>query len=174
MEDQNEFTNRTYPVAENMQRQQRAWTLERIGWYGLLLVVALTLLGLFSKGPLSSRDLSSPDGSLRVEYERFSRNGAQDTLIVTAKGKPDQAVQVHVVARLLEGVTLEAVHPINGPSHSEGRDLVIPVRTDSTGIATLYLTLRSDGVGLYRGTISLSSDALPSGAQLAIPRFIYP
>jgi hypothetical protein len=169
MDEQDEFTNRTYPVAENMQRQERAWAVERVGWYGLMLIVLLTLLGLFSKGPLSSMDVVSADGTLRVEYERFSRNGAQDTMIITARGQPGQTLDVTVGARLLEGVTLEAVHPLSAPAHSQGRDLLIPVRADQNGIATLYLTLRSDGVWLYRSDITLSS-----GAHVAVPRFIYP
>lgn len=169
MDHDNDFSNRTYPIVEDMTRQRRAWAIERIGWYVLVLIVLLTLLGLFSKGPLSSMDVASPDGTLRVEYERFSRNGAQDNMVITARGQPGQLIEVAIGAALLEGVSVEALNPQSGPAHSRGRDLVIPVRTDGNGTATLYLTLRSDGAWLYRGDIALST-----GAHLAVPKFIYP
>jgi len=169
MDQKDEFANRTYPIVEDMARQRRAWAIERVGWYLLVLIVLLTLLGLFSKGPLSSMDVSSPDGTLRVEYERFSRNGAQDNMVITAKGQPGQAVEVAIGAGLLEGMSIEALYPQGSPAHSRGRDLVVPLRTDGNGTATLYLSLRSDGAWLYRGDITLST-----GAHVAVPKFIYP
>lgn len=169
MDRKDDFANRTYPIVEDMARQRRAWRMERIGWYLLLLLVLLTLLGLFSKGPLSTVTVASDDGSLQVEYERFSRNGAEEDMVITAKGQPGQALQVVIGARLLEGVAVEALHPQSGPGYSRGRDLVVPLRADAAGLATLYVTLRSDGAWLYRSEVSLSS-----GARVAVPKFIYP
>lgn len=169
MDADDDFRSRTYPIIEDMTRQQRAWRLERVGWYGLLVLVALTLLGLFSKGPLSSVTATSEDGTLNVEYERFSRNGAQDDMVITAKGQPGQLLQVTLGAGLLGGVTVEGLQPQSGPAYSRGKDLVIPLRADANGEATLYLSLRSNGVWLYRSEVSLST-----GAHVAVPKFIYP
>lgn len=169
MDNNDEFANRTYPIVEDMDRQRRAWAIEHMGWYLLVLIVLATLLGLFSKGPLSSMDVPSADGTLRVEYERFSRNGAQDNMVITAKGQPGQLLEITLSAKLLEGVSIEALYPESGPAHSRGRDLVVPLRADGNGTATLYLTLRSDGAWLYRGEIALST-----GARVAVPKFIYP
>lgn len=52
-EPQGELCSRRDPVREDMALQRKVWRFERWGWYGLLLLVALTLGGLFSKGPLS-------------------------------------------------------------------------------------------------------------------------
>lgn len=46
----NEADNRSGPVEEDMPLQLRVWRIERAGWYALLLLVMLALLGLFSKG----------------------------------------------------------------------------------------------------------------------------
>ncbi|WP_263264756.1 hypothetical protein [Pseudomonas sp. RIT-PI-S] len=169
MDQQDDFDNRTYPVKEDMTRERWAWRVERAGWYVLMLIVALTLLGLFSKGPLSSVTVASDDGALRVEYERFSRNGAEETMTITAKGHPGEPLQVVLGARLLEGMAIEALQPESGPAHSQGRDLVIPLRADNNGEAILYLTLRSNGAWMYRSEIALST-----GARVAVPKFIYP
>lgn len=53
MNREEELDSRRYPIAEDMALQCRIWRFERIGWWGLGLVVLLALLGLFSRGPLS-------------------------------------------------------------------------------------------------------------------------
>lgn len=167
--DHDEFANRSYPIVEDMARQRRAWRIERVGWYALLVLIALTLLGLFSKGPLSTTTATSSDGSLTVNYERFSRNGAEERMLIRARGQPGQHLEVALPAGLLEGVALEALQPQTGPAYSRDRDLIIPLRADAQGTAVLYLTLRSDGAWLFKGDVGLST-----GAQVAVSKFIYP
>lgn len=167
--DDHEFASRTHPVLEDMARQRRAWRFERIGWVGLLVLIALTLAGLFSKGPLSQVNAHTADGALRVQYERFSRNGAQDDLVVTSTGSPGELRYLLLGGELLKGVSIEGLYPQAAPLRSEGQDLLIPMQADHQGIATLYLTLRSNGVGLYHGRLTLKG-----GETLAVPKFIYP
>lgn len=164
-----EFANRSYPIVEDMARQRRAWRIERVGWYALLVLIGLTLLGLFSKGPLSTVKATSHDGSLTVDYERFSRNGAEERMVITARGQPGQHLDVTLPAGLLEGMALEALQPQTGPASSRDRDLLIPLRADAQGAAVLYLTLRSDGAWLFKGDVELST-----GARVAVTKFIYP
>jgi len=164
-----EFDSRSYPIEEDMPNQRSAWRFERVGWFGLLMLVGLTLAGLFSKGPLSQVEPQSSDGSLKVRYERFSRNGAQDDVIVTAKGAPNCMLYLVLNGELFEGLSIEGLNPQPAPLRSKGRDLVIPMLADEDGTATLYLTVRSNGVGLLKGRARLLS-----GSEVAIPKFIYP
>lgn len=53
MTEEEEFMSRADPVEEDLRLQRRVWRFERIGWVTLLIIVGLTLAGLFSKGPLS-------------------------------------------------------------------------------------------------------------------------
>jgi hypothetical protein len=85
-----EYASRTHPIEEDMRLQRHVWRFERIGWVVLLVVIALTLGGLFSKGPLSSVEVSTPDGNLSVKYERFNRNGAGDDMIIRSTGRPNE------------------------------------------------------------------------------------
>ncbi|TDV62596.1 hypothetical protein [Pseudomonas sp. LP_7_YM] len=164
-----EFSSRSYPIQEDMAQQRKAWRFERIGWVGLILLIGLTLAGLFSKGPLSQVEPATADGRLQVKYERFSRNGAQDDLIITSKGAAYEILYLVLGSELLEGVSIEGLNPQPEPLRSEGRDLVIPMKADRNGLATLYLTVRSNGVGLYRGSMHLIG-----GENLPVPKFIYP
>jgi len=164
-----EFDSRSYPIGEDMPNQRSAWRFERVGWFGLLVLIGLTLAGLFSKGPLSQVEPQSSDGSLKVRYERFSRNGAQDDVIVTAKGAPNRMLYLVLNGELFEGLSIEGLNPQPAPLRSKGRDLVIPMLADEDGTATLYLTVRSNGVGLLKGRARLLN-----GSEVAIPKFIYP
>lgn len=169
MNEQEEFASRMEPVQEDMARQCRAWRFERVGWFGLLILIALTLAGVFSKGPLSSVQLQSADGRLSIEYERFSRNGAQDDVIVTSTGRPGELRYLVLGSEWLRGMSIESLNPQPAHLTSEGRDLVIPMHADAQGRATVYLSLSSKGVGLYKGSIRLRD-----GPSLSTPKFIYP
>jgi hypothetical protein len=45
-----EQSSRDAPVEENMALQVRGWKIERLGWYGLLLIMAWHWPGCFPKG----------------------------------------------------------------------------------------------------------------------------
>lgn len=169
MNEQEEFVSRKYPIEEDMDEQRRAWRFERIGIGALVVLIGLALGGLFSKGPLSHVQLQTPDGRLSVEYERFSRNGAQDDVIVSSSGAPGEMRYLVLGHEWLEGMSIESLNPQPANLTSDERDLMIPMRADARGTATLYLSLRSNGVGLYRGHIRLKD-----GPQLDLPKFIYP
>jgi hypothetical protein len=60
-------------IDEDIEWERKEWTAERIGWVLMALFVAAALLGLFGRGPLSSRTAGTEGGPLRVEYQRFIR-----------------------------------------------------------------------------------------------------
>lgn len=91
---EHEMKDREHPVVEDIQLQRKVWRLQRVGWYVLLALVILTLLGLFSRGPLSSLVAISDSKDLTVEYERFHRSGGSNSMIIRTQGRPDQAVTV--------------------------------------------------------------------------------
>ena len=167
--DDREYDNRSFPIREDMTLQRATWRFERIGWFVLLVLIGLTLAGLFSTGPLSQVNDQTADGTLEIRYERFSRNGAEDEIIVTAHGAPGQFLRLALGGRLLEGFSIEALNPQPAPLTSDGRDLIIPMLADRKGVATLYLTIRSNGMGLYQGYVRLND-----GEHLAVPKFVYP
>lgn len=164
-----DFHDRTHPVNEDITFQRKVWRFERGGWYVLLVIILLTLAGLFSKGPLSSRELESENGTLRVKYELFNRNGDEDSVVIHAYGKPDSTIVLEIGGELFEGNSIQTLQPQPLRTTTSGRDLRFTLQTDSEGEATLYMTLQSDGAGLYRGYLKL----LPN-QSVDFSRFIYP
>ena len=167
--DPREFDSKSFPVVEDMPMQRRVWRFERLGWIGLIAMIVLTLAGLFSKGPLSSVEPQTSDGTLRVKYQRFSRNGAQDELVITSLGAANEMRYLILGGELLQGVSIEGLTPQPALLRCDGKDLVVPMQADRMGVATLYLTVRSNGVGLYRGHVGIIG-----GEHLPVPKFIYP
>jgi hypothetical protein len=54
--DHPDLRSRHFPVQEDMAYQLKVWRFEHIGWCLLVVCMLLGLLGLFSRGVLSSQD----------------------------------------------------------------------------------------------------------------------
>lgn len=138
--------------------QQRVWRFERLGWYALVIIVLSGMAGLFGNGPLSDAEVTSHDGRLKVEYQRLSRSGTTDSLFITVQGTPGQPVMLQLEGSLLRQASIETLQPQPQVSMSHAAALLLQLGTSSDGMATLYLTLRSDHVGLLEGSVSAGSN----------------
>jgi hypothetical protein len=167
--DPEDFRDREYPVRENMAFQLKVWRFERVGWYVLVLLVILTLLGLFSRGPLSSRDAHSSDGRLDVEYEMFHRNGSMNPMIVRLKGQPGAVLEVELGGEWLEGFDVQSLQPEPLRSASFRQGMRVWVQADDQGQASLHLSLMADGLGLYSSRITTAGGATVSFDQFILP-----
>lgn len=61
------------PVREDMRFQNMSWTLQRVGWVFLALIILCGLAGLFSHGYLSNAVARQDGLPLTVNYDRFQR-----------------------------------------------------------------------------------------------------
>lgn len=167
--DHPDLKSRERPIREDMAYQVKVWRFERVGWYVLMLVVVMGLAGVFSRGWLSSREVRSEDGNIRVEYEMFHRNGSTNAMKVTLNSTPDAAVELQLAGQMLDGFSIETLQP--QPLRSRGSDqgLRLWLQTDRNGRATLYMTLRGDGLGLFRSRI-----ATPGTDGVELDQFIFP
>src|SRR4051794_5531463 len=73
---------RPIEVDEDMAWQRRTWAIQRIGWFAMVILVLTALTGVFGYGALSWQQASDPAGPVRIEYERFQRQGSEFTLRV--------------------------------------------------------------------------------------------
>ncbi|MBN2991366.1 hypothetical protein JWR97_08160 [Pseudomonas cedrina subsp. fulgida] len=161
--------SRHYPINEDMTLQRKVWRFERFGWYGLVVVIGLTLAGLFSKGPLSTIQVHSAGGQVRVEYQRFLRNGSSDVLVIHLQGKAREPLEVAISGELLQGFNIEMLQPQPLKASTAGEGMRLWLLSDQDGHAVLHLTLRSDGVGSFETQV-----ALATGASVRLSQFIYP
>lgn len=167
--EQDDHRSRQFPVGEDMVFQHKVWRFERVGWYVLVLLVILTLLGLFSRGPLSSRELHSSDGSLSVEYEAFHRNGSSNAMVIRLKGQPNAVLEIALEGDWLEGFEVQALQPPPLRSAAAGQGMRLWVQADERGQASLHLSLLGEGFGTYHSRI-----ATAGGAAVSFNPFIFP
>jgi hypothetical protein len=163
-----ECRSRDYPIQEDMPLQSRMWTAERVGWYGLCLLILASLAGLFGSGPLSTTSSTSENGTLSVQYEMFERNGASSEMVISAKADKDNKVWLVVDGDLLQFFTLEGIQPEPIATESFHTGMRFELKPDSNGWATAYLATRPSFLGNSRTEVR-------SGDQLVeVRQFIYP
>jgi hypothetical protein len=167
--DNADMRSREHPIREDMAYQLKVWRFERVGWYVLVLVVLMGLVGVFSRGLLSSRDVRSEDGKVRVEYEMFHRNGSTNSMKITLSSTSDSQVELELAGQLLEGFSVETLQPEPLRSRSSSHGIRLWLQTDLDGQATLYITLRGDGLGFFRSRI-----ASPGTNGVNLEQFIFP
>jgi hypothetical protein len=161
--------SRKFPVREDMAFQLKVWRFERCGWYLLVLLVVLGLAGLFSRGLLSTRDVRSDDGRVRVQYEMFHRNGSTNSMKISVSGGPESTVELELAGEILEGFSIETLQPEPARARSSAQGIRLWVQTDTQGQADLFVTLRGDGLGLFHSRI-----VLPGSNDVKLAQFIFP
>ncbi len=158
MDEHDDDVSRTYPVRENMPFQRRMWAFERIGWYGLCLLVGLTLSGLFSKGPLSWATIELKDRRATLEYDRFLRNGTHTDL--TLDLRLSNGTVATLGGPLLDAVSLESVHPQPRSMRTVGDGLELTFK-DGQDHTRAHVTLGVDGLGLQRAYLRVGEETVP-------------
>jgi hypothetical protein len=160
------------PAAQAFQRS--VWRLQRVAWALLALAVLAALLGLTGSGPLSRRSVTSPDGAVRVEYERFLRRGAPTTLRIDAGPTRREGAELAVwVARsYLADVRIQGIQPPPAAVQA-GHDRVIwrfeVISQDSGAPMTVTIELVPRAIGRMRAAVGL--DAM---AGLGFSQWVYP
>lgn len=164
-----DYQSRDYPIREDMAYQAKVWRFERWGWYALVLIIVLAICGLFSRGPLSTREAHGSDGKVSVQYEMFHRNGSSNPMKITVIGLANAAVELELAGELLDGFSIENMlpEPIRASSAGQGMKLWLP--TDFQGRASLYLTLQGEGLGFFHTRI-----ASPGAEPVNLNQFIFP
>jgi hypothetical protein len=69
-------------VGEDLEFQRRWWRFEKGAWILLVLVLIADALGAFGRGWLADSERVTPDGTLRVRYERIERTGTPSEMTI--------------------------------------------------------------------------------------------
>jgi hypothetical protein len=151
---------------------RRSWRVQRAGWLGMGAVLVLALAGLFGSGPLSRQDVTLP-GLLRVEYQRFARYDAPQTLAVRLEPAATSTADVRVWLdrRYLDESRVETITPPPSRVEAAGDRLVYVFALTRPGEpATVVFELQARRFGPMAGRVGLD------GVQAFAPfrQFVYP
>jgi hypothetical protein len=146
---------------------------EKFAFALLILFVLAALLGLFGDGPLSAAVASSNDGQLRVDYQRFCRRHAQQTLDITL---PTQAgagyVELSINSDYLRRVQVTEIlpHPVQSIQHQTGQ---MRFATDGSGQPmTVRFHLEPQQAGVQQAHLTIGTGN--QGREVHFQQLVYP
>jgi hypothetical protein len=157
---------------QDLDFEQRSWTVERVGWAILAVVLLAALVGLLGPGPLSRTIVGEQGGPLWLEYSRFGRFKAPLTLRIhfAPNASQQEGVRVWLSRSYVEGVQIEQVTPPPAQVEAGPEQLtfVFPVSELSRATAVTF-SLKTAQIGRQRGCVGLAN-----GPTLCFQQFIYP
>lgn len=156
------------PVDENMHFQEVSWTLQRVGWIGLALIVVLALTGLFSHGHFSNVVARQEGFPLTVSHERFQRMSALHRFDLSMSPGSEDEIRLTFNKAFSDLYEIDSIQPQPLRSNANDGGLILTFELPERGDfnATMWVRPRSFGpVSLEIGT--------PRGS-LPLPIVVYP
>lgn len=159
-------------IDEALAFQDRMWTLERIGWAVMALVLGAAMLGLFGDGPAAHASAGDVDGPLRIEYQRFARMGAPSTLVIELEPGAAGDGQVHLWLdqAYLDSVEVRRITPEPASGRAAaGRSVYTFEVEDPTRPVRVTFDLRPERFGIPSLRAGLVDGPSAEGRQLVYP-----
>jgi hypothetical protein len=160
--------DREVAVGEDLDFQRRWWRFERAIWLLFVVILALDLAGAFGRGPLAHAELRTPDGELRVEYERIERNGTPSMMTITlgphssANGTATLSLSDSVVSGL--GTQRVIPQPATTVVGHDGLTYTFPVNGSP---AIIRLQLQPSAAGIYSFSVGVPGET-PLAARVVV------
>lgn len=159
-------------IAEDPGFQRKEWTIQRVGWVVMLLIVVLALLGLFGTGPLSSASEEADGGALAVEYQRFVRHDGRSTLSFEVDGSlaTDNQIELWIAQDYLAEVEVQSVSPEPAETRGAGNRTIFVFTIDDPGAPLeVSFSLKPQEMGRYPGKAGVTDGPTVTFDQISYP-----
>ena len=155
-------------VGEDLNFQRRWWRFERFAWIVLAIVLVSDALGLFGRGWLARTERVTPDGTLKLNYERIERAGTPSEMTLLLGPSAIQHGQAHLFVSEAIVRQLGAQRVIPQPLTSEiGPDGILYTFPASGPTATLTIALEPSFPGVHEFRIAVPGSQ-PINARIAV------
>lgn len=158
---------------ENIAFVEREWIASRIGVVAMVLIVLMSLAGVFSVGPISWAAKSERESGVTLRYEKLVRRGGPTELQISLPGDladGSGTVSLWISDKYLQLVTIEKVvpQPDKATSASSGVLYDFPIAGPDQDLdVTFTITPRS--IWLRTGSLGLVD-----GERIDFRQFFYP
>jgi hypothetical protein len=160
--------DRIEALEQDLPHQRREWRAQRVGWWGLSAFVAAASLGVFGGGPLSHATAASPDGRVRIAYDRFVRTGTAARMVIRVEGHPaGQALRLRIGREFLDGVRLERITPEPASVEVDAAVVTLHLSASAAGGASVVVDFEPLHAGRLRGHLDVSGGPALTFTQLA-------
>jgi hypothetical protein len=157
-------------INQDLRFQERSWRYQRTGWTVMAVIVLLSLAGLLGRGPSSDARAGGEEEGLEVQFERFGRRNAPQTLrlhVATPPG-PEGKIRISIDRGYLESVQIDSMAP-EAESVEGGPDRHTFEFATSQGETTISFKLRPEGLGRLRGVA-----AVEGRPPVEFKQFVFP
>ena len=158
-------------VSQDLEFQSRQWTVQRMGWAVMALVVLAAVVGVFGNGPLANATARSSDGAYQVEYARFARHRAPTSIrVVLQQGAAGSEARVALDRGYADGMQVEEVYPEPETVEVGANEVVYTFKlaTEGSGATVVFSALFED-MGRNGGTVTLEGHP-----PVRLSQFVYP
>jgi len=161
---------RKVPIKEDLRGIRREWQIQRVGEYLLILLVILGACGLFSKGILSNGSVCSPDGTIRVEYERFGRVESNMDMRIQLNAPVAERFNITIGGGALDNLQIQTLQPQPLEAVTLGSDLRLTFSGRDTGTDhAIWLGLQPRNAGRIQVTVQGDDHAAARFTQWIYP-----
>ncbi len=159
-------------IDQNLRFQERSWTVQRLGWIGMMLLIVLALAGLFGTGPLSTATAGDPHGPISVDYQRFVRHDGRASL--TIRVSSDQIsgneAEVWLDAAYVDSFQIQQITPQPDEVRSgEERLIYVFAVEDASQPFQVSFSLSPQHIGRVSGEAGIVGGPSESFDQLSYP-----
>ena len=157
---------------QDLDLQRKTWTVQRIGWSGMALIVLAALAGVFGSGPLARTEVTDNPQTFRLSYDRFGRYEGELVLqlVLTPEATKTNRVTVEIDRTYWISHAVEHITP--GPLISsigiDGFLYTFETNTPSTP-AVIVFRLRPKYIGVMDGRIRVNDSG-----PLQFHQFMFP
>lgn len=138
-------------VGEDLAFQRKWWRFEQVTWIVFSLILLADVLGAFGRGWLAHSERHTPDGGMRLKYERIERVSTPSvmTILFSPGVIRENAVRLFVSNSIVQTLGAQRISP--QPEHSEvgnnGITYVFPA--NGNGIS-VQISLEPSSPGVHR------------------------
>jgi hypothetical protein len=163
-------------IDEDILAARIVWKAQRVGWFLLAHFLGAAVAGLLGSGPLSQRELISPSGHFRVQYNRFLHRDASDQLKVLLAPKALVApVSITFSSEKLADLNLEIPSLEPTQTITSGQEVTYRFLTHaSEKSAEVIVELKPKLIGNGLLEVSLNENEMGKNEKVVFDFFVYP
>jgi hypothetical protein len=151
-----------------LRSQRREWSIERLGWLIIAVILAVGLLGGFGGGPLAHASRSGQ--AVNLDFDRVVRHGVPTELRLTVGtgAVVNGRIRVALDWTYLRAVDLLGIHPAPVQSSTSGDRLFLDFAATDGGSNRIIFEVEPHDIGRQQGRIEVG----PSRVDLS--QFVLP
>ena len=160
----------TIAVGEDLEFQRRWWKFERSIWALFLLILIADVLGVFGRGYLSKAEITTPDHTMHVKYERSQR--ANTPSIMTIELGPNSirngAVQLFASESLIKELGNQRISPQPANSVLTHGGVVYTFPVESAPVIVEF-AMQPSFPGLHQFSLQVPGSAMVHARVFVVP-----